>query len=85
MAHILAVWLFLFLELGQANDCTPDTWYHLMTVNPNDGQRTWHFDANLWYKGSFGEPDSKTDYINNRIRHIPIEKIKIVSKNRAGK
>ena len=60
-------------------------WYHLMTVNPSDGQHTWRFDSLLWYNGTKGVASDGKDYINNDVRFYPIDKIKIVSKNGAGK
>jgi len=55
---------------------------HLMTINPNDGQSVWGFNSPLWLFGDFGFSYSGKDYISDKIRHIPISKIKITSTNK---
>ena len=67
-----------------ASQCDLGSWNHLMTVNPSDGKVTFKFDSKYWYKGSYGSFTSGNDYISGRVRMMPIEKIKIISKNIAG-
>ena len=77
--------LLLCLLIGDAvAKVDKNTWYHLMTVNPNDGQKTWQFDADLWYQGDKGNAHDGRDFINDTVRQYPIGKIKITSTNRAG-
>lgn len=53
-------------------ECDYEDWHHLMTVNPSDGQKSWHYTSDLWYEGDKGNPENDRDYISDRIRHIPV-------------
>ena len=76
---LVFTWAAACLQTAAAEE----DWYHLMTVHPYDGNMTWEYTSKFWNDGHFGSPDYG-DFINDTIRDVPIEKIKITATNTAG-
>ena len=58
-------------------------WHHLMTIDPSDGQTSWHYTSHLWYGGGYGRSD-RGDFINDTVRYAPIEELNITSTSSSG-
>ena len=73
------------METVAAAEGTETGWKHMMTVNPSDGSITWQFTSHYLYFGGYGFLDDNKDYIDDVIRHTPMDKIKITSTNSKNK
>mmetsp|Transcript_35180 Transcript_35180/g.53911 ORF Transcript_35180/g.53911 Transcript_35180/m.53911 type:complete len:155 (-) Transcript_35180:478-942(-) len=55
-----------------------------MTINTNDGQRTFPFLSRYWTKGNCGEESLYSDFISEDVRQMPISRILIEVRDQYG-